>query len=123
MIKPLLDRSPLFWVTEIRIVGGVIVLLLVLLMHPSRKIIIQSIRSPQRWGYTIASSFIGAYLAMVLWLAGMKYTQASIAAALNQSSNIFIFIFAALILKEKITLNRVIRILIGVGGVLMVTFA
>ena len=59
---------------------------------------------------------------MMLWLAGMKYTLASTSAALNQTSNIFIFIFAAIFLKEKINLQRVIAILLGVSGVFLVSF-
>ena len=59
---------------------------------------------------------------MLLWLAGMKFTQASIAAALNQTSNIFIFVFAFLILKEPLNRLRVIAIAVGICGVLLVTF-
>jgi len=123
MIKPVLDRSPLLWVTTYRLLGGVLVLLLVLVFHPSRRKILRSIKAPGRWVYTVSSSFIGAYLAMVLWLAGMKYTQASIASALNQMSNVFIFIFAALLLKEKLTVFRIIGIVLGFIGSLLVTFA
>lgn len=122
MIKPLLDRSPLLWVTEIRLIGGVIALIVILLLHPSRRAITGSIFSPQRWVYTLSGSFIGTYVAMGLWLAGMKFTQASIAAALNQTSNIFIFIFAAWLLREKITPLRSIGIILGVTGALLVTF-
>jgi len=122
IMKPLLGRLPLIWVTEVRLLGGVIVLLLVLLFHPSRRAIIRSVRSSRRWGYTLSGSFIGAYVAMLLWLAGMKLTLVSIAAALNQTSNIFIFIFAAVILHEKITVPRIIGIALGVGGALLVTF-
>jgi drug/metabolite transporter (DMT)-like permease len=65
---------------------------------------------------------LGAYLAMVLWLGGFKYTQASNASALNQTSNIFVFIFAAIFLGEKINLQRAIGILVGVAGAFLVTF-
>jgi drug/metabolite transporter (DMT)-like permease len=122
MIKPILDRSPLLWVTEIRMVGGVAVLLAVLSFHPARRKIVASIRAPQRWGYTLTGSFIGGYTAVLLWLAGMKYTQASVASALNQTSNIFIFIFAALLLRERMTPIRVAAIILAVGGALLVTF-
>ena len=120
MIKPALERSPLFWVTEIRLVGGAIVLLIVLLLHKHRREIVRSIFSAKRWVYTLSGSFIGAYLAMLLWLAGMKYTQASVASALNQTSNIFIFIFAALLLREKITVYRLTGIIFGVCGAILV---
>ncbi|MBU1707543.1 DMT family transporter, partial [bacterium] len=72
-------------------------------------------------GYTLSGSFMGAYLSMILWLGGMKYAQASIAAVLNQTSNIFLFIFAALLLKEPINLQRIVAILLGVAGAVLVT--
>ncbi|HUV29741.1 MAG TPA: DMT family transporter [Acidobacteriota bacterium] len=122
MVKPLLDRSPLLWVTEVRLLGGVAVLLAVLLFHPSRRNIVRSIVSRQRWIYTLSGSFIGAYVSMILWLAGMKYTQVSVAAVLNQTNNVFIFILAALFLREKTTILRVIGIVLGVGGTILVTF-
>jgi drug/metabolite transporter (DMT)-like permease len=122
MVKPVLDRSPLLWVTEYRLFGGAVVLLIILLFHPRRKKIIGSLFSMKSWRYTISGSFFGAYLAMLIWLAGMKYTQASTAAALNQTSNIFIFIFAAIFLKEAINTQKTIAIIIAVGGAFMVTF-
>jgi drug/metabolite transporter (DMT)-like permease len=122
MIKPLLDRSPLLWVTEVRLIGGVTVLLVVLMLHRSRGQILRSIRARQRWVYTLTGSFVGGYLAMVSWLAGMKYTLASIASALNQTSSIFMFIFAAIFLKEPVTKQRLIGIALAVAGVMMVTY-
>ncbi|RKX24320.1 MAG: hypothetical protein DRP45_08485 [Candidatus Zixiibacteriota bacterium] len=122
MIKPLLDRSPLLWATEIRLAGGILFLLVVLWFHPSRRAIIQSVRSTHRWVYTLSGSFLGAYISMALWLGGMKYTQASTSAALNQTSNIFIFILAAIFLRERITVIRAFGITMGVAGALLVTF-
>ncbi len=122
MIKPILNRSPLLWVTEIRLIGGTAVLAFILWLRSDRRRIFRSMFARQRWGYTLSGSLIGTYIAMVLWLGGMKYTQASTAAALNQTSNIFIFIFAGLLLKERITPLRILGIALGVGGAFMVTF-
>lgn len=122
MIKPLLNRSPLLWLTEVRVVGGVVTLALVLLFHPGRREIVRPHLTSRGWIYLISSSFLGAYLAMIFWLVGMKFTMASIAAALNQTSNIFIFIFAAIFLKEPITPRRTAGIILGVIGAFMVTF-
>lgn len=123
MIKPLLNRSPLLWVTEIRLIAGIITLLLVLAVHPRRRRIIGSVGGVRQWGYTFSGSFVGAYLAMLFWISGMKFTQASIAAALNQSNNIFIFILAALLLREPINRLRVAGIVLGVAGSLLIIFA
>lgn len=122
LFKPLLDHLPLLWVTEVRLFGGTLAVALILLFNPSRRTIMSSINSVRSWFYTISGSLTGAYLSMILWLAGMKLTQASNAAAINQTSNIFIFIFAAIILKEKINLQRVLAIILAVCGALMVTF-
>lgn len=120
MAKPVLDRDDLLWVTLVRLVGGVFMLTVLLMMHPDRIAIVRSITSVGHRTYTFAGSFIGGYLSMIIWLAGMKYTQASIAAALNQTSNIFIFIFAAMFLKERITAIRAGAIALGVTGAVMV---
>jgi len=122
MIKPLLNRSPLLWVTEIRLAAGILVLALFLAGHPRRRVIIGSIGSVRQWGYTFLGSFAGAYLSMILWISGMKFTQASIAAALNQSNNVFIFVLAAIFLKEPINRQRVLGIVLGVIGSVLVTF-
>ncbi len=122
MIKPLLDRSPLLWVTEVRLIGGAAILLLVLLVHPARRAIVCSVRSRQRWVFTLSGSLMGGYLAMVLWLGGMKYTMASVASALNQTASIFMFVFAAFFLKEPLTKYRLIGIALAVGGVMLMTF-
>ncbi len=122
MIKPLLNQSPLLWATEIRLIGGLIVLLIVFLFHPQRKKIAFSAIGGKGWIYTLSGSFLGAYVAMILWLAGMKYAQASTAAALNQTSNIFIFIFAAIFLKEPLNLIKIVCIILAIIGVLLITF-
>lgn len=122
MIKRLLNESPLLWATEVRLIGGSVSVALILLLFPSRKRILNSLLKTSNLKYTITGSIAGAYLSMLFWLAGMKYTEVSIASALNQTSNIFIFIFAALILKETITQKRIIGILLAVAGAFMVTF-
>ncbi len=122
MIKPLLDYSPLLWVTEIRLFGGIIILLVFLIFNPRRRAIMSSLFSVKSWKYTFFGSFIGTYITMMLWLGGMKFTKASVSSALNQTSNIFIFIFAALLLKEPINTQRVIAIIMGIAGAFLVSF-
>jgi len=122
MVKPLLEQSPLVWVTEIRLIGGVIMLGIVLLFNKSRRTIISSLRITGGWRYTILGSFFGAYISMMLWLAGMKFAQASVASALNQTSNVLIFVLAAIFLKESIDLKRTVAIILAIIGVFLVTF-
>ncbi len=121
MIKPLLERSPLLWSIEMRLVGAAFVLGIILLFDKRRKAILLSYTKPANLKFMVPGTLLGTYLALILWLGGMKYTQASTASALNQMSNVFIFIFAALLLKERITLPRLIGIIIGFAGVWFVT--
>jgi drug/metabolite transporter (DMT)-like permease len=120
--KPVLARVPLLWATEIRLLGGILVLAVVFLTRRDRMAILNTIRTSHHRGYTLMGSLLGAYLSMIMWLGGMKYTQASTAAALNQTSNIFIFLMAAVFLKERINLKRAIGITLGVGGAYLVMF-
>lgn len=122
MIKPLLERSPIFWAIEVRLTGAIIVLFLFSLFRKDRYIIFRGLLPGKGYRYTISGSFFGTYLALIFWLGGMKYTQASTASALNQTSNIFVFLFAAVLLKEAITRQKIMGIILGVAGVFIVTF-
>jgi len=122
MIKPLLSDAPFLLLTEIRLIGGMLVLSIVIPFFRQRRAIMLPRLDRKSLVYVLTGSFLGAYISMMLWLAGMKYAKASISAALNQTSNIFIFIFAAVFLKEPITIPRAAGIILGVGGAFLVTF-
>ncbi len=121
MIKPLLNRSPLLWVVEVRLFAGCVGLGIYLLFHPAQKKIISSVLAVRNWQYMLPGSFLGAYLSMVVWMGGMKYTQASIAAALNQTSNVFVFILAAFLLREPVNFTRILAIIFGFAGAVIVS--
>jgi len=123
MIKPLLEASPLIWATEVRLFGGVAVLGLILAFYPGRRAVVATAKPGPGWGYLVVGSFVGAYLAMVTWLGGMKYALASVSSALNQTSNLFVFVLAAVFLKERITAARAAGIALAVAGSFLVLFA
>ena len=122
LMKPVLDQTPVLWVTMIRLFGALIVLVPAFLINSRRKQMFASLVAVQSRFYLFGSSFTGAYVSLLLWIGGMKFAQVSVSAALNQTSNIFIFIFAALLLKEKITTQRLTAILLAVSGAMIVTF-
>lgn len=122
MIKPVLDKAPLLWSLQIRLVGGVAALALFLWINPARKSILHSLTVRESRAWTVSSSVIGGYIAMVVWLGGIKLTKASIAAALNQTNTVFIMVFAALILREPVTAARLVAIVLAAAGALLVTF-
>ncbi len=121
IVKPVLEQQSLVWVNLWRTVAGMTLLSAVLALHPRRVKIARSVFASGRRIYTWSGAFLGTYVAVMMWLAGLKYTQASIAAALNQSSNVFIFVFAGMFLKEQLTALKWVGIVLGVGGVLLVT--
>lgn len=120
--KPLLETQSLMWIMLIRLMGGIGTLLVILLFNRNRVSILRTLSVQHSWGYLLTGSFVGAYLALITWLAGLKYTQASQASALNQTSNVFVFILAAVYLKEPMTRQRIIGIILAAIGVYLVTY-
>ena len=122
MIKELLEHTNIFWATYVRLVAGTLSLLVLILCHPKRRLYLKELKSSKAWIVAFPASVSGNYLALLFWVAGMKYTTASRAAILNQMSTIFIFILAAVFLKEKITVNKSIAILLALAGACLTIF-
>lgn len=116
IIKELLDRTDVLWANFIRVSAGTLSLFIYLLFHPRRKDYIRELKFSRSWLIALPASISGNYLALLCWVAGMKYTTASQAAILNQMSTIFIFILAAIFLKEKITRYKTIAIVLAITG-------
>lgn len=122
MIKPLLEASPLLWVNWWRLIGGLICMLVFTPLLPQRFRRLDSLLDRSVWKTMVPASFIGTYVSLLLWLAGLKYAQASIAAALNQTATLWTFVLAVVLLREPLTWIRVAGLLVGVAGVALVTF-
>ena len=54
------------------------------------------------WLRTATDAMIALAGGMLFWLAGYKYTSASVASVLNETASIFILLFAWLLLKEPL---------------------
>ncbi len=122
MIKPMLDDAPLFWANTWRIFGGIATMLLIFPFLRGRRKMLKELLDRSVWPAMIPASLIGTYVSLVFWLAGMKYTQASTASALNQTSTLFTFLLAAMLLREPVTAKRILGVIAGMGGVLLVIF-
>lgn len=121
--KPVLNHSPVLWATAVRQIGTFLVMLPVALLLPSRKKIFSNFMPMSSWKYMIPGTIIGSFLSVIFWIAGMKYTQAGIAAILNQTSSIHIIIMATIFLKEPLTRRKVIAAVLTAIGILMVTIS
>lgn len=122
MIKPVLGGYPLVWANAWRLVGGVAASLLLLPLFSGARTGLASLRNRSVWPVMVAATVMGTYVSLLFWLGGMKYTQASIAAALNQTSTLWTFVLAAWLLREPVTWKRIVGLVLGVGGVALVTF-
>ena len=115
MIKPVLEHAPFFWVALIRMVAAVLRMMWVWRLLPPRHRIASWRAVP--WRLLILSAVIGQYLAMLFWLAGYKYTSASIASILNETASIFILLFAWLLLKEPVGRRKLMGVACTFCGV------
>jgi len=122
MIKPMLAHTDVFWATAMRLVGGLGGLLLFLPFHPGRRMILKPLLDLSRWKVLVPASLLGSFLSLLFWVAGMKYTLASIAAVLNQMNVIFIFILAAVFLHEKATPWKLVAVGLAFVGAFLASF-
>ncbi|MCK4343450.1 MAG: DMT family transporter [Phycisphaerae bacterium] len=119
--KPILEGSPLIWATALRVAAGVIFLGLFALLGRKWKAHWTIFRPSDIWRIALPASILGTYICMIFWVAGFKYTYASIAGVLNQTSVIFGCVFAALILKEHFGARKVAALVLALIGVVIVT--
>ncbi len=110
MVKRVLEAQPLLWVTLLRMLGALAGMAVIAAVRGEMAHLAPA-RTAMPWRKLILAAFVGQFLAMVLWLAGYKFTQASVAAILNETASIFILLLAAFWLKEPLTR----RALVGVG--------
>ncbi len=122
MIKPYMADWPLLWMTTWRIAGGLLATLLILPALPASQRSLRSLRNARVWKFMVPAVFIGTYVSLLLWMGGFKYADASVASALNQTSTLFTFLLAVVILKEPVTKRGLAGLGLGVLGVALVTF-
>jgi len=120
MAKPVLSNSNAWWAASVRLLGGALFLSVHGMMPRHRADVVRCFKPSSNWRYTMPAAVIGAYIAMILWILGMKLTFATVASVLNQMSTIFTLILAAIFLKEKITARRAIAIVMAFAGALIV---
>lgn len=113
LAKPVLDRAEPWWASLVRLLGGLFVLVFPLFKRVHRQDVLLSLRPHRAWRYAIPGALLGSYIAMILWILGMKYTQTTTAGVLNQLSTIFIMILAVVFLKEPFGIRKFIALLLG----------
>lgn len=116
MVKRTLETQPLFWITAIRTAGALAGLALMAALRGEAR----ALRAPAGgvdWPRLAIAAFVGQLLAMLFWLAGYKYADASVASVLNETASVFILLLAWVWLKESIPRRAVIGVGLTMGGV------
>ena len=122
MIKPLLGRTPVLWATFIRSAAAAAALAVILAFHPRRASLVRPLRDLANWRPIVLATILGSYIGLAAWMAGMKFTQASIAAPLSQLNSVFVFVLAAIFLKEKITGVKSAAVVLATLGAVLVSW-
>ncbi len=118
--KPVLVKTDVLWATMIRQVGSLVVLAPVALLVPGQRARLALFRPRRNWRFMVPGTILGSYVALTLWIGGMKYTQTGVAAALNQTTTIFMLAFASIFLKERFGVRKAVAALIATGGIALV---
>jgi drug/metabolite transporter (DMT)-like permease len=121
LVKRVLEAQPLLWVTALRMLGAIIGMIVIAAFRQQLALL----KAPKNmnWWPLISAAFIGQFVAMVLWLAGYKFTSASVAAILNETASVFILLLAWLWLKEPLRRHAVIGVGLTLSGVSFMLWA
>lgn len=121
LVKRVLEAQPLLWVTGLRMIGAITGMVLIAAFRQELALL----KAPKnmRWGPIVTAAFIGQFVAMVFWLAGYKFTSASVAAILNETASVFILLLAWLWLKEPLTKRGLTGVALTLSGVSFMLWA
>lgn len=121
MVKRVLEDNPVVWATWWRLLGGLAVGAVIMMVSREQRATLPTLTRRAAWPVMIAGAVMGTYVSLLLWIGGMKYAPASIAAALNQTATLWTFLLAVLVLHEPTTKRRLAGLALGAAGVLLVT--
>ena len=119
MVKEILETGSFLWTVELRMVGGVVSMLVFVFVRGQWQSVKHNFSQPQPWGTVMFASFMGAYFALILWLAGYKLIDASVASVLNETNVAFIVLLAWLMLGEPINRRKLAGLSLTLGGVII----
>jgi drug/metabolite transporter (DMT)-like permease len=117
LVKRVLEAQPLIWMVALRMLAGTGGLLLIFVLRRQSPWPAPGEIARINWPILLLGAFVGQYLSMLLWLGGYKYTSASVAAILNETTSIFIVLLAALFLGEALTRRKLLGVALTISGV------
>lgn len=120
MAKPIIEKTPLLTATLLRLFGGAAGLAVFAFASHERAQFRRILVPSRIWLTAVPGAILGTYFSLLLWMAGFKYANASVAAVLNQTSVIFAILFATLFLGEKFSKRKAAAAALAFGGVVLV---
>ena len=123
MVKEILETRPFMMTAEIRLAGGIGGMLIYMVLRGRYEAVKRNFMKPLPWKLIIGGSFLGAYVSMMMWLAGYKLIPASEASVLNETANAWIVLLAWLMLGESIGYRKVVGIMLTSAGVIVMLLA
>lgn len=121
--KPIVEKSALVEVTFIRLVAGAVAQLLWMACVPAHRGALAVLKPNRAWRTLVPAAVLSAYLSMLLWLGGFKWTTASRASVLNQLTTVFTIVFAWIFLGETLSKRRAAGALAAACGALVVVLS
>lgn len=123
LAKPALDSGHLVELTLIRLVSGVAFQLVWIALDRRQRPALAVLRPQAVWRTLFPASFLGSYLAMMCWIGGFKWADASVAAVLGQTATVFTIALGVLILREPLTRRRVGGAVLAMAGALVIVLS
>lgn len=117
----ILEKYSAIWSTTVRICCAVVFLVFFYALGPDKGFF-KRFKEKNMWKFVVPGTVSGGVLSMGIWVLGMKLiTKVSLGAVLNQLAVVFIIVFAAMFLKEKITFKKFISLMLAmIGGIIVV---
>ncbi len=120
-VKPVLERHDVLFSTGVRLTGGLLALSVMALSSPARRLSARAAFRPQpAWRFALPGAFLGTYVSLLCWIAAFKYSDAGVAALLNQTSTLFIVLLAATFLREPLTGRVAFAVALALAGSVIV---
>lgn len=114
LVKRTLETEPLLAVTTARMVGALGFMTL-WLAFTAPQVLRPGPVFP--WARLFPAALFGQFIAMLLWLAGYKFTDATVAATLNETASVFILLLAWFWLGERPLKRSLFGMVLTLSGV------
>lgn len=123
LAKPALGRTGLLAATAVRLWVGLVAQALVLAVLPQGRAAFRVLYNAEAWRTIAPAAVLGTWAAMILWLGGIKYTHASVAAVLNQLAVVFMLVGAHFWLGETVSRRRWLGSALAASGAAVIAIA